>query len=139
MFKKLVWCCLLACSLPALADSWDSRGNIAKATEQAIQTYKTKGADALVADGESCHAGLDLARTNKNLARDVEYCIAFEIAATLIDQKTANPHHPYWANGNTFLRGMYALERARIVTLPEQFNPYLERFKGIPARVNAAL
>jgi hypothetical protein len=130
MFKKLILAgALLAASLPALADSWDSNRNIERAMDAALATYRKTGVTGLVQEAENCYAGLDTSRRNKHVGRDVEYCISYVVSSAVIDKEASRainaPQNEYFTNGELLLKAMYALERARIVTRPEEFQPYL--------------
>ncbi len=133
MFKKLLLVGLLSLSIPALAGAWNSDANLNKAMDQAVATYKAKGVAGLEDEARNCYAEIDYAHTNKSLPRNVEYCIAYELSATLIDRDAAKPGGARSAYFKDVLtRSMYQLERARVVTLPEQFERYLgPRFQKI--------
>lgn len=136
MLKKLViTLAFIATALPALSASWDSEANIDKAMDQAVSAYKAGGIDGLVAAGKNCYAGLDTSRTNKYAARDVEYCIALEISAA----KISNGSPAYFSPSEFIPRGISHLEKARVITLPEQVDPYFDRFKIINLKLPTKL
>lgn len=127
MLKSVLLPCLLACALPALADSWDSDANINKAMDQAVSTFKAKGIPGLEEAARSCYAGMDYSRRNVNVGRDVEYCVSYELASTIIDRDNAKA-----TNGarsayfkDVLLRSAHNLEKARAVKLPEEIERYL--------------
>jgi hypothetical protein len=138
MSKKTALGALIFLSASAFANSWDSRSNILNATNNAVFIYKAKGIDGLVGAAQSCYDGLDSSMRNKYVGRDTEYCIALEVAANQIDQKTSGSDtHPYFKD--TLVRVMLYLEKGRIVTLPEQFGPYASRFSIIKAEIAGRL
>ena len=130
MFKKLILAgALLAVSLTALADSWDSNKNIERAIDDAVSTYKKSGVTGLIKESENCYAGLDISRFNKHVQRDVEYCVSYVVSSAVIDKEMSHainaPQNEYFTNGELLLKAMYVLESAHIVTRPEEFQPYL--------------
>lgn len=141
MLKRIILALsVLTCCLPAVADSWDSNLNIDRAMSAALKTYKSNGALGLVSDSKNCYAGLDTSRTNKNVGRDVEYCISFELSSVIIDREVSAamsvPRNEYLSSFDVFTRAMFNLERARIVRQPEEFDRYLlPRFTKINAEI----
>lgn len=130
MLKRLILITtMLACSFPVLADSWDSNKNIDKAMNAALKTYKSNGTTGMIEASKNCYAGLDTSYRNKNVGRDVEYCITYEISSKVIDEKVCEamnfPLNEYFSTIDVAMRAMYHLETARIVRLPEEFNRYL--------------
>lgn len=130
MLKRLILAgALLATSLPALAESWDSNKNIERAMDAAVSTYKKSGVTGLIKESENCYAGLDTSRRNGHVGRDVEYCVSYVVSSAVIDKEMSRansaPQNEYFTNGELLLKAMYALERARVVTRPEEFQPYL--------------
>lgn len=130
MLKRLILAgALLAASLPALAESWDSNKNIERAMDTAVSTYKKSGVTGLIKESENCYAGLDTSRRNAHVGRDVEYCVSYVVSSAVIDKEMSRannaPQNEYFTNGELLLKAMYALERARVVTRPEEFQPYL--------------
>ena len=129
MIKKSFAAIALLCALPALADSWDSNANIERAMNRAVAANKKGGAKAMVEEAQNCHAGLDYSYRNHNAGRDVEYCIAMEISASMIDKAQAMkrqvPRHEYLSDLNVVMRSSYLLERAKLVSGPRDFELYL--------------
>lgn len=131
MLKKLiVLAAALACAVPAMADSWNSNKNIESAMGTAIKTYRARGMTGLVDESRNCFAGLDTSARNRNVGRDVEYCIAYELSATTIDREVGKATQFPPTAGLEFLnvmtRAMATLEQAKLVRLPEEFAPYLK-------------
>jgi hypothetical protein len=129
---------IMMCASIASADSWDSNQNINRATDAASSTYKSKGIPGVEGEAKNCYAGLDTTRINKNVGRDVEYCIAFEIASALIDQRMSvdtAARSAYLNINEITARAVYHLEKVRIVTLPENLVPYFGRFSGVKKRL----
>lgn len=128
MKKLFLLIALLAC-VPAMADSWDSNQNIDKAMTAALKTYASNGVSGMVDQVNNCNAGLDTRPGNKNLGRDVEYCIAYEMSAAIIDREAAKdgnfPRSGAFDGNKVMVRAMLLLEKARIVRLPEEFERYL--------------
>lgn len=130
MLRRLVLVIsILACSLPVMADSWNSNKNIEKAMDVALKTYKESGIAGLVSESQSCYAGLDTRFTNKNVGRDVEYCVSYELSSVIIDREVCKamnfPRNEYLGSPDVFTRAMLYLEKSRIVRLPEEFDRYL--------------
>lgn len=137
MFRKLfIATSLASCVVSASADSWDSNANIDKATKRAVDVYKEGGIDALAAASKNCYAGLNATRTNKNAGRDIEYCFALEVAGANIDKAGTVP---YLNAREVLMRGVYHLEQAGLITLPDQINPYVQRFAKIPKKIPSML
>lgn len=138
-YKKIIAVFLVTVAPLATADSWNSSENISRAANRALATYGTNGIDGIVSESRNCHAGLDTSYRNKNAARDIEYCIAFDIASTLIDQRRAGSNEAnrsaYLNLNEAMMRGVFALEKARLITLPEQIVPYFDRFSGIQSKL----
>jgi len=131
MFNRLILtAAMLAACLPALADSWDSNKNIERAMGAALKTYKKTGVSGIVDGMNNCYAGLDTRQANRNVGRDVEYCVAYALSSLVIDgeiSKAMNfPPSQYLNNVDVAVKAMFVLEQARIVTLPEQFTPYFD-------------
>jgi hypothetical protein len=119
----------LVSAAPALADSWNSNKNIDRAMDAALKTYRATGTTGLVDESQNCYAGLDIAPTNRSMGRDVEYCIAYEFSAAMIDSAAskANAFPPTEKLEFTpvMVRAMAVLDKAKIVRLPEDYEPYL--------------
>lgn len=120
MLKALFAALALAIAGPALADM----DNVKKATEQALATYKAEGLAGVETAARTCYTGLDYRKSNQNLGRDVEYCIVYETAGSVINNQT-NAGAPYFKESS--VRAIYALDRARLATnqteMVEYFTP----------------
>lgn len=96
----------------------------------ALKTYKSGGVTGIVEGARNCCAGLDTSLANRNVGCDVEYCVAYVLSAFVIDSEISKamnfPANDALSNVNVAVMAMYVLEQARIVTLPEQYAPYLE-------------
>ena len=119
----------LAIAAPAAADSWDSNKNLDRAMRAAVKTYRASGAVGLAVEARNCYAGLDTSTRNKNMGRDVEYCIAYEYSSAKIDDgmsKAMNfpPTQSLGLEG-VVQRAMAILHKTKIVSDPDDFAPYL--------------
>lgn len=133
--KNLILSILLIVSGPALANAWDSPANIDKATERAVTAYKAGGIDAVIAESRNCYAGVNATPKNKNAGRDVEHCVAIEIAGALID----NGQTPYLRLSEIVIRAMYHLETAGLRLTQPEVPQYFSRFSGIKGKLPAML
>jgi hypothetical protein len=124
MLNKVLIFIALFCAGHAFADSWDSNANISRAVDKAITTYKSQGLAGLAAEAQNCYAGLDTSFRNKNVSRDVEYCVALEIASSKINH-SGKQRHAYLDGGEVLLRAMLYLEKTRVIHQPDEFQLYL--------------
>jgi len=136
MFKRIfVAAFVFACAGPALADSWNSSKNIERAMNSALKTYRSSGMVGLTGEAQNCYSGLDTTLRNRNMGRDVEYCIAYEFSAAVIDAQASAamslPPTESLDYTNVMLRAMSLLERAKIVTHERDYEPYMARFKKV--------
>jgi hypothetical protein len=141
MRNILIMFAALAASAAAHADSWDSNKNIDRAMSSAVKTYKAAGAAGLVDAMNNCYAGLDTSRRNPNLGRDVEYCVALDAAASVIDNRQPESERNESLDfTEAITRTSYTVERAGLVRLPEELQRYLiPRFNKIRTELPAKL
>jgi|GEM_PF-3624009 len=145
MLKQIVVAAaLLASAAPALADSWNSNKNVERAMSAALATYREAGIGGAVDESQNCYAGLDTSLRNKNAGRDVEYCIAYEFAASEIDrQMVAAMQFPPTESlelGIVMLRATAALEKAGVARQRSDFEAYLiPRYKKIKDELPAKM
>lgn len=134
MHKLLCAALALAFAGPALADV----DNLKRASDKALATYKSSGLDGLELEGKTCYTGLDKRITNPTLGPQVEYCIAFEGAAAVINAQKKLGSTYFTADVAT--RAFIALDQSRLVTLPENLLPYVNpRYEYIQKYVSGRL
>lgn len=123
MSKSIVALAVLtAFSGPALAD----QANIDRAIKEAVTAYKTGGETALTDRAKFCYDSIDFRTASR--APQVEYCYSFETASLVIlKEKNEITATSYFSPSDLLVRAAYNLERARVVTLPEQFTPYIQK------------
>ena len=120
----------LACA-SSYAASWDSDANIEKAANVAIKKFVTGGVNSMQSAAENCFNGLDKRRSNPNLGRDVEYCIALDSAALAVFQAIASggpteTQTTYFDSENQLiLKWVLTLDESRLIRTPEDISPYL--------------
>jgi hypothetical protein len=107
---------------PALAD----QNNIDRAVNQAIKDYKASGESAMSDRAKVCYDGVDYRRGVTGAASAVEYCMSYEFAACMILSKRGewDVNAGYFNVRDVMFRAAQYTEKARVVTLPEQFDPY---------------
>jgi hypothetical protein len=107
---------------PARAD----KNNIDAAIEQAISDDKAGGANAMTDRAKFCYDAVDYRRGNEEAAKSVEYCMSYDFAAVAIlsNRKAWNPYAGYFNGADVITRAALYTEKARIVLLPEQFDPF---------------
>ncbi len=128
MKSVIIVAALMATSVAAHAGSWNSQQNLQKAVTAGVSAYNSGGLAAVASASENCFKGLDIGWQNKDVQRDVEYCIALESTGLVIHNTASNlkANATYFDSDETlFAHWMNTLESARIVELPEQFKPYL--------------
>lgn len=145
MYKQLISGVVVALAVPfASADSWDSDANLDRGVKATLQAHKQNGVDGLIAQTENCYAGLDTSRANRNVGKDVEYCVAVDIASMIVDGKKAQANGKdrtgYFSTENVFVRAGRTLDMSRQVQLPEQLQQYfLNRASRIKQRLDKAM
>lgn len=137
----LILIAVLSMATAAHAESWDSNANMDAAMSKAVATYKAGGAPALVAASDNCYAGLDTGRRNPNVGRDVEYCVALDASAAVIDSKQpVNARNDALDFSETITRTSYVVQKAGLVRLPEDLQRYLiPRFNKVRTELPAKL
>jgi hypothetical protein len=130
---------LVLCVPMARAD----QANIDHAMRDAVALYKNGGEPAMREKAKLCYDSIDFGQGNKaqTAATGVEYCYAFETAAIAIMSARNEWKNTGYFNATDLLaRAAYYLEQARVVTLPEQFTPYVQkRADYIRARIPTML
>jgi hypothetical protein len=102
------------------------KNNIDAAIEQAISDDKAGGANAMTDRAKFCYDAVDYRRGNEGAAKAVEYCMSYDFAAVFIlsNRKAWNPNAGYFNGTDVITRAALYTEKARIVLLPEQFDPF---------------
>jgi hypothetical protein len=115
----------LAC-LGAVQTARADQNNIDAAMKQAVTDYKAGGANAMSDRAKFCYDSVDYRRGSGDAAKPVEYCMSYEFAACQIlsNRKEWNPYAGYFNGADVIFRAAQSSEKARIVTLPEQFDPF---------------
>jgi hypothetical protein len=102
------------------------QNNIDAAMKQAVRDYKAGGESAMTDRAKFCYDAVDYRRGNEGAAKSVEYCMSYDFAAThiLSNRKQWNPNAGYFNGADVITRAVLYTEKARIVVLPEQFDPF---------------
>lgn len=111
-----------------IAPAWADTDNLDHAVADARATFKKGGSDALVNKSQICYTGIDFenGHGNQTPGDQAEYCLGFELASSmLINATPSKTNAAYFSPQNLLVRGTAALEKARVITLPEQVNPYI--------------
>jgi hypothetical protein len=113
-------------SMGAVKTARADQNNIDAAIAQAVADYKADGESAMTTRAKFCYDGVDYRRSNGEAAKEVEYCMSYELAAVAIlsNRKAWNPYAGYFNGADVITRAALYTEKARIVVLPEQFDPY---------------
>ncbi|ABO60614.1 hypothetical protein LA345_39005 (plasmid) [Burkholderia vietnamiensis] len=125
--KRFVIAALLASlAAPAFADTDD----LDRGVRDAVTAFRSgSDADALVTRAQLCYSGVDThGGRDKSAGDQLDYCFAFEMtSARLLNKAGRVPHDSpkYFSNQEIATRAAYNLERARVLSLPEEFNPYI--------------
>ena len=96
------------------------------AVNQAVSDFKAGGESAMTDRAKFCYDSVDYRRIGAGAAKGVEYCMAYEFAAVTI---MSNRHEwsasaGYFNGADVIFRAAKYTEKARVVVLPEQFDPY---------------
>jgi hypothetical protein len=79
--------------------------------DAALKAYKKTGVTRIVEGSRNCYAGLDTSRANRNVGRDVEYCIAYAISSLMIDSEISKamnfPPSPNLNSADVVVRAMF--------------------------------
>jgi hypothetical protein len=115
----------LAC-LGAVQTARADQNNIDAAMKQAVTDYKAGGANAMSDRAKFCYDAVDYRRGNEGAAKAVEYCMSYEFAAVSIlsTLKKYDPYAGYFNGLDVIFRAARYTEKARVVVLPEQFDPF---------------
>jgi hypothetical protein len=126
---KLIACLVVIAT--ALAHSPAARAdqtNIDHAMQQAVSDYKKGGESAMHTRASLCYDSVDYGHSNRaqTAASGVEYCFAYDTAAVVIlnERGEYKSYTGYFSPDGVMVRAALNLEKARVVTLPEQFPPY---------------
>jgi len=119
----LVALAALACAPVAHAD----QGNLDRAMQQAAGDFKTGGEKAMTTRAKFCYDSVDYGRGNRaqTAGAGVEYCFAYEAAAvSILNERGGYKNAGYFNGQDVMVRAVRYLEKARVIALPEEFNPY---------------
>jgi hypothetical protein len=102
------------------------QNNIDAAMKQAVTDYKAGGYTAMSDRAKFCYDGIDYRPGSGDAASAVEYCMSYEFAACRIlsNYNKWKPYEGYFNGMDVIFRAAQSTEKARVVTLPEQFDPY---------------
>lgn len=117
---------VLASSPAARAD----QNNIDRAMQQVVSDYKDGGEKAMTTRAKFCYDSVDYGHRIRaqTAATGVEYCFSYETAAVaILNERGGYKNTGYFAAEGVMVRAVQYLEKARVVLLPEQFQPYREK------------
>lgn len=119
--KALLTAALFAVAVPAMAD----RANLDRAMVAAFKSYHEGGVQQLYQDASMCTTGVDFNSPTESPEKQSEYCMAFEYTGFLIlDHEGELGDAQYFSSVGVLLRADQNLERAAVISTPEQLNAY---------------